>query len=83
VDGIYIAGIDKKLNKSMQDYTLKEYGIKLHINELANFESRQRANFYNVNFLEVEKNKIKNFNVPIPESAIKKALINYLLKKEY
>jgi hypothetical protein len=83
VDGIYIAGKDSRLNKNMQQYTEKEHGIKLHINELKTFESKQRREFYEVSFLEVAKNKMKNFNVPIPESSIKKQLINYLLKKDY
>lgn len=83
VDGIYYLNDNDSYREITQTYLLEEYGLKSTFKKLTNFEVKiKNKDYYQITFKE-EPEKEKVFNIPFPETQIKKQIIDYLLNKKY
>lgn len=81
VDGIYFT--NPYYAKLIQAHLFDTYKMQSTFKELTEFEVKIKNEFYRISFFEQPENKKKSFAIPLPETAFKKELVNYLLKKDY
>lgn len=83
VDSIYYLNKNENYQKVSQDYLYSEYKIDSSFKELSDFELKSKNEFYKISYTENCTKDTKVFNIPHPESKLKKKIINYLLTKSY
>jgi hypothetical protein len=83
VDGIYYLNHNESYRTATMAYLETEYSMESTFKLLESFELKIRNGFYKITYTETESREEKSFNIPFPESQVKRALINYLLTKKY
>ena len=82
VDGIYYVNHNPEYHILTQQYLKRDFNLDSTLQQLTDFEVKLHKEFYNISFID-EKMKHKVFNVPIPETELKKKIIAHLLNKNY
>lgn len=83
VDSIYYLNENENYRTICQEYLLEEYNLESTFKRLNDFEVKMKDEFYKIQFIEEGKTKPKYFNIPYPETQLKRQIINYLLTKKY
>ena len=79
VDGIYYNSEHYK--NIIQKHLLDEYNLTTSYKELTNFEVKKKPNKFYIQFY--ENNRLKYFNIPLPDNQFRRSIANYLLTKKY
>lgn len=82
VDGIYYLNHNPEYHILTQQYLKREFNLDSTFQQLTNFEVTLKKEFYNISFID-QKTRPKIFNIPIPETELKKKIIAHLLNKQY
>lgn len=83
VDSIYYLNDNPNYRTICQEYLIEEYNLESTFKNLFEFEVKMKNEFYKIQFREEGKTRVKQFNIPYPETKLKRQIINYLLTKKY
>ena len=82
VDGIYYLNHNDNYRSITQNHLKKDFNLDSSFQVLTDFEVQLKKEHYKINFIDAkQKNKI--FNIPLPQTKLKKEIIHYLLTKKY
>lgn len=91
VDGIYhnsaaevmeYKGRWLPIDKHAEVYFKNEFRMEIKIEILRDFEVQLKNGFYKISFLNMNE-RVKKFNIPVPETDLKNKIIHHLLNKNY
>ena len=83
VNGIYYLNDNANYQKITQDHLKKDFNLESSFKLLTDFEVKLKNDFYKISFNEPDNPDPKKFNIPLPESYLKKRIIHHLLTKNY
>lgn len=83
VDGMYYLNKNDGYKTLTMDYLKNHYNIESTFTLLTDFEMRIKNDFYKLSYKKDGENDVIKFNIPIPETKLKKQVINYLMSKNY